>query len=337
MSIARRPAAHRPRAQGGFTFFEMVVTLGILTIMVLIVQATVDGAARADRRLRATRVATERGERVTYELLAAVNGSRMLFGGDGVGPDYLARLQFGARPLLPSARLPRMDELHPLEPDPAGDPHTGNVLLFARESDAVEAVADAADGSTRHVDLYRIVCVYPTQTSRKLLADPPVQPARDLVVWRSVRYVNHTQLEAIDDEDERRSVVADLVNRHGVGHAWDVGAPIATAFFALDALGTLSGTPESSIVLEEDPDASDGGRLLYVDVQLARSQVGDPFRRPRLSTDEPATWQPDGFEVKIVGSSGSRKVWMHLVVESPGGRGVVGVQANTVIAHPRDL
>jgi hypothetical protein len=30
-------------------------------------------------------------------------------------------------------------------------------------------------------------------------------------------------------------------------------------------------------------------------------------------------------------------VWMHLVLESPGGKGVVGVHANTVIASPRDL
>ena len=60
-------------------------------------------------------------------------------------------------------------------------------------------------------------------------------------------------------------------------------------------------------------------------------------RRARLSNDDPATWVPDGFEVKITGLSGSRKVWMHLVVESPGGKGIVGVQSNTVIAHPRDL
>lgn len=346
MSIASRPercapsrVRNRRRARaavGGFTMFEVVVTTGILTIMVVIVQATIDGASRAERRLRATRIATERGERMTYELLGAVNGSRVLLTGS-VGDDYLDALQFGGRPLLTGARLPRIDELNPLEPDVAGDPHTGNVLLFASESDAVEVVADAATGSTRYIDLYRIVCVYPTQTTRKLLPDPPVQPARDLVVWRSVLYANHTQLLAIDDDDERRSVVADLVNRHGCDHAWDVGAAFDSAFFAMDALGTINSSASSSLTLDEDPDASQGGRLLYADVQLARSQAGDYHRRARLSTDDPANWSPDGFEVKITGLSGSRKVWMHLVVESPGGRGIVGVQSNTVIAHPRDL
>lgn len=330
MSIASRSGSR------GFTMFEVVVTTGILTIMVVIVQATIDGASRAERRLRATQIATARGERVTYELLGAVNGSRVLLAG-AMGDAYLDAVEFGARPPLTGARLPRIDQLNPLEPDVPGDPYTGNVMLFASESDAVEVVADAATGSTRHIDLYRIVCVYPTQTTRKLLPDPPVQPARDLVVWRSVRYANRTQLEAIEDDDERRSVVADLVNRHGCEFAWDVGADFASAFFAMDILGTLATNASSTMSLEEDPDASQGGRLLYADVQLARTLAGDFHRRARLSNDDPATWVPDGFEVKITGLSGSRKVWMHLVVESPGGKGIVGVQSNTVIAHPRDL
>ncbi len=333
-SLRRRAPRRRER---GFTMFEITVTMGILTIMVLIVQATVDGATRAERRLRATRIATERGERITYELLASVNGSRMLFGGDGVGADYLDAIEFGARPLLTGARLPRIDELGSLAPDEVGEPHTGNIMLYASESDAVETVADASSASTRYIDLYRICCVYPTQTTRKLLADPPVQPARDLVVWRSVRYANLTQLEAIEDDDERRSVVADLVNRHGCEFAWDLGAPLDSAFFTLGTLGTINATATSGMTLEEDPDASQGGRLLYGDAQLARTVASDYHRRARLSKDDPATWTPDGFEVKITGLSGSRKVWMHLVIETPGGRGITGVQSNTVIAHPRDL
>jgi len=333
-SATRRGRSARPL---GFTMFEVVITLGILTIMVLIVQATVDGATRAERRLRATRIATERGERITYELLASVNGSRMLFGDDGVGPDYLDALELGERPLLAGARLPRIDELNPLGPDAEGEPATGNILLFARETDAVEVIADAGSGITRHVDLYRIVCVYPTQTTRKLLPDPPVQPSRDLVVWRSVRFANLSQLEGIDEDDERRSVVADLANRHGCEHAWDLGAPFASAFFRLGALGTIETFAEANMSLVEDPDASEGGRLLYADTQLARTLAGDYHRGARLTNDDPAAWTPDGFEVKISGLSGSRKVWMHLVVETPGGRGIVGVQSNTVIAHPRDL
>ncbi len=332
MSIARGGSTTR-----GFTIFEVIVTIGILTIMVLILQGTIDGATRAERRLRATHLATERGERITYELLAAVNGSRMLLDGDDGGDDYLAAIEFGEQPLLAGARLPRVEQLQALAPDEAGDPRTGNVLLFVRESDAVEAVADAASVSVRHIDLYRLVCVYPTQTVRRLIVDPPIEAARDLVVWRSVRYANLAQIQAIDDDEERTSVVADLVNRHDCHHAWDLGAPIATAYYAMGVLGTLSATPETSMSLEEDPDLTVGGRLVYTNVQLARTRAGDFHRRSRLTNDAPATWTPDGFEVKISGLSGARKVWMHVVVETPGGPGVVGVQSNTVIAHPRDL
>ncbi|MDA1193668.1 MAG: hypothetical protein O2894_00635 [Planctomycetota bacterium] len=317
--------------------FELAIMMGILSIMALIVQATIDGATRAERRVRAVRTATERSERLTYELLAAVNGSRILLTGDGVGAGYLGALELDARPLLTGARLPRTDALAALAPDEVGDPHTGNILLFARESDAVEAVADAPTAQLRHIDLYRIVCCYPTETDRKLILDAPVQPARDLVVWRSVRYANLTQLQDIEDDDERRSVVADLVGRFGCDLAWDVGAPVDEAFFRLGSLGTIESTPVVPMSIEEDPDAGEGGRLVHAHTQLAPTKAGDPYRRARLSPDDPAVWKPDGFEVKVTGLSGTRKVWMHLVVESPGGKGVVGVQSNTVIAHPRDL
>lgn len=337
MSSGRSTSHGAPVPARGFTLLEIAVTISLITIMILIVQATVDGTTRAERRLRATQTATERGERITYELLEAVNASRAMFEDDGVGGDYLAAIEFGARPVLPSARLPRIDQARPLEPDLVGDPRTGNILLFASESDAVEVVADAAAGTTRQIDLYRIVCVYPTQTTRKLLSDEPVLEARDLVVWRSIRYASYAQLQAIDDIDERRSVVADLVNRHACDHAWDVGAPIGGAFYGLGILGTIDSIPEVAMSLEEDPDASLGGRLVSSDAQLARTSAGDFHRKARLTVDDPADWTPGGFEVKVVGLSGSRKVWIHMVVESPGGRGIVGVQSNTVIAHPRDL
>ena len=329
--------ARRHRRQGGFTMFEVTVTVGILTIMVLIMEGTIESTRRAERRLDAVRRATERGERLTYELLDEVNASHKLFGSDTVGLDYLDALDLARFPMLGSARLPKIDEINPLMPDPTGDPHTGNALLFVREAAAAPCQADPATGVVRHVDLYRFVCVYPRQSDRTLIVDPPVQNARDLVVWRSVRFANHAQLVDIDDDDERRSVAADLVNRFGIDYAWDPNEPVDAAFFLMDTLGTLSATPSTGMVIDEDLDESEGGRLLYSNVQLAPTDMSDFHRRALMTNDDPATWSPGGFEVKIVGISGQRRVWMHLVVETPGGKGVVGVQASTVIASPRDL
>ena len=333
MSTARPQA----RREAGFTIFETMITIGILAIMILIVQATIDGASRAERRLQAVRQATERGEAMTYDLLAAVNASRLLFQGDGVGDGYLAALDLAARPLLTGARLPRIGESTGLEPDTTGDPQTGNILLFARESDALEALANPGTGATRYVDLYRLVCAYPTQTTRNLIMDPPVQAARDLVLWRSVRYADLAQLQGIEDPDERRNVVIDLVENHDCHFAWDLGAPVASAFYELGDLGGIDPVAVADMLIDEDPDSSEGGRLVYADVQLAPTRAEDFYRRALMSADDPTVWRPEGLEIKITGPSGARKVWIHVVVEAPQGKGVVGVQACTIIAHPRDL
>ncbi len=330
MSIARA------RAQAGFTLFEITVTVGILTVMILIMEGTLEATRKAERRLGAMRVVTDRGERITYELLDEVNASHKIFGGDSVGNDYLAALDLDRFPLLSGARLPLIDEAGRLSPDAVGAPHTGNVILFARESTAAPAFADGS-GTIRYIDLYRFICVYPHATSRRIILDPPIQEARDLIVWRSVRFANHAQLVDIDDDDERDSVVADLFNRFGIEAAWDPNAAVDEAFFPLDALGTLGGTPIPDPLIGEDVDASEGGLLSQANVQLAPTKAGDHHRRGIMTMEAPETWAPDGLEVKIVGLTGSRRVWMRLVVEAAAGKGSVGVHASTVVASPRDL
>jgi len=316
---------------------EVIVTISLLTIMVVIMERTIESTRRVERRLDATRRVTERSERVTYELLDDVNTSHMLFGDGARGAGYLGALDLTRFPLLPSARLPRIDETHALAADLAGDPYTGNVLLFVREAPAASASSAGTTSAVRSIDLYRFVCIYPRQTVRRLILDDPVAPARDLVVWRSVRFANYAQILDIDDAGERSNVVADLVKRFGVTDAWDPGAVVTAAFYPMDALGALSASPTSLMVIDEDPEVSEGGRLLSGNVQLAPTDTGDFSRRSLLTSDDPTAWTPGGFEIKIVGLSGSRRVWMHLVVETPGGKGVVAVQSSTVIASPRDL
>jgi len=70
---------------------------------------------------------------------------------------------------------------------------------------------------------------------------------------------------------------------------------------------------------------------------LARTDATSHPRRSILTADDPATWVPDGFEVKIVGTSGSRKVWMHLVLETQSAKGRVASHVSTLIANTKDL
>lgn len=324
-------SAGERRRMSGFTFLEMMVALAVLSLIGLMVDRVLLHTHEGERYVEAIRRATENGQRAAQEVAETVSASRLLFHGDERGRAYLDALDLGARPLAPNARLPVILEQGRLEQDAEGVPATGNVLLFAEESDPVACVADADAGHVRYIDTYRLVCVYPSRTDRRLVHTRGL--AIDLVAWRSAPFPSRTQVLAIEDADERQSVLVDLYHRFGHDLVWDPGQPVDAAFYAIDALGGAASGPSAGLWIEEDPDHSAGGRLVHADVQLAESDDGMRLCRPVFVTDE---WAPNGFEVKVVGASGSRKVWMHLVVESPASPGRSAVQSNTLIVSVRD-
>lgn len=322
----------------GFTMLETLFTIVILSMLTLVVQQTLSTTHSADRYLHAVRRATDRGDAVSYEVFDLVDASRKLFEKDALGDDYLAALDLTRFQPVPTARLPRIDEGHGIAPDAPGDPHTGNILLFVEETDPVECVADPATKKARYIDVYRFVCIYPHETDRRLVSDGTF--ARDLVMWRSRAYPSRAQIMSIEDEDERRNIVADLYNQYGCDRIWDPNAEVDLAFYDTDVFGTISPLPTTGPTIAEDEDSTVFGRLVHDDTQLARTDSERAHYRAVMTTltrDDPDTWTPDGFEVKIVGASGSRKVWLHIVVESMAAAGQVAVHPNTLIVSARDM
>lgn len=337
MSIASR-RARATRAQSGFTFVEISVSLCLVVVMALIVERTIDSSRKAELYLAAVRKATERGHKLTYEIRELVTASRRLFFNDAEGAAYLEALALDGLQPLPSARMPLVDPLGRLGPDVAGDPRTGNILFFVRETDATAAVADPDGPEIRYIDTYRFVCCFPRQAERRVVVNDQDSPnAVDLVVWQSREFPSYKQLMAISDPTERRNVVADLVDRFGVTMAWDATEPCGNAFYALDATGAIGATPELTPTIPEDPAVSQGGRLVYANVQLARTDNADAKRKAVFTADDPDDWAPDGFEVKIAGASGSRRLWMHLVVEVFADKGRVAVQPCSIIVSVKDM
>lgn len=325
----------RRSAAGGYTFLEMSIVLVIVALMSLVVERVLSSTQDAERYLGAVRLATERGQKIAYDVREIVSSSRKLFGNDTVGKGYLDALDLTRDPKAAGVRLPTFDESSPLGPDEVGDPRVGNVLLFVREADAAPCVANPTTKKTRYVDTYRFVAVYPRVSTRKVVAGQPL--SWDLVVWRSVPYPNRAQILAISDLVERRNVVKDLYSRFGYDRIWDPAGAANASFYGIDLLGNVGATPVASPVIEEDPDVSERGRLVYADVQLASTDPGSRARSAVFAQDDPATWSPHGFEVKVVGASGARKVWIHIVVEAQAGAGRVAVMDSTVIASTKDL
>ena len=332
MSTARSRKLHRQR---GFTVPEIAFSLVILALLTYLAERTLTGSHDAERLLKATRNVTEKGHRVSFEVFDAVSASRKLYQRDTVGEDYLDALDLTRAPRAVDTRLPLIDETGELGPDAVGDPRTGNVLLFVQEGDPIACVSDAATGDVRYIDVYQFVCVYPSVSTRVVV--PEDGPALDLVVWRSTMFPSLPQLLAVEDTTERESVVRDLAGRHGHEHAWDPTQGVADAFHAIDDLGTIAGTADPDPTIPEDVEASGRGRLVYANVQLSRTDPDVYLRRAVFTAAETPAWAPDGFEVKIAGASGSRKVWIHVVVSAPASRSRVVYHPSTMIASARDL
>ena len=337
MSTAERTTLRRgpTSREGGYTFLEMIITLVIVSLMSLVVERVLSSTHDAERYLAAVRTATERGQKIAYDVTEIVSASRKLYGRDATGLGYLAKLDLTRDPLAPGVRLPLFDEVNPMGPDAVGDPRTGNAILFVREADAAPCVANPATAKIRYIDTYRFVFVYPHVTARTVVNGQG--PAWDLVIWRSVPFPSRAQILAITNATEKQNVIKDLYTRYGYDVCWDPNGPVNTTFYGLDVAGNMAATPSAAYTIEEDLDVSERGRLVYADVQLALTDLTSKARTPVFSKDNPATWSPHGFEVKVAGASGSRKVWIHIVVEAQANQNRTAVMESTMIASTRDL
>jgi type II secretory pathway pseudopilin PulG len=334
MSTADVPSAVRARSRG-FTVLESAIVTVIVGLMALVIERTISGITETERSLRAIRNTVERGQRAMSSLRDAASSSRKLFQNDAVGAAYLAKLDFGTAPLLPGSRLPVFEEVDPLGPDEAGSPRTGNVLLFVREADALPAIATAASQTVRSIDAYRLVCLYTTQTTRRVVAGAPL--ALDLVHWRSASFPSYGQVTSISDSTQRTNVVKDLYNRFGCDFLWDPTKPVATAFYGIDGNGVIAAVPTAVSSIPQDANVAGGPRFVQANMGVVRTDLTSKPRTPLFTVDDPLTWTPNGFEVKVCGPSGSRKIWMRLAVEQQASAGRIPAQETTAIVSTRDL
>jgi len=331
-------AEHRVRQHGtrGHTFIEMALVIAVIGGLSALTAQTLTSVRDSTDTLASYRRAQRGGERLAYQIHGLVSTARKLYVRGTSGNDYLAALDLTRRMPAPNARLPLTEEYESLGRDEVGVPQTGNVMLLATETDPVTCLADAATSKLLYVDLYRMLCVYPSESATKVVVRR-AENGLDLVVWASAAYPSHVQVSGIVSLAQRTLVVRALYSTHGCRYLWNPDAPADQAFFAIDAAGTIAGTPESGHEMPEDLAVSPGSRLIQTKLQLARTDGTIHQRRAVLTAETAAEWVPDGFELKIVGTSSQRKVWLRLTVEAQSVTSRETAHDTTLIASLRDL
>jgi len=336
MSIADVDAPSDLHARAGFSTIEMLVSMALVASMAILVQMTLTTTNNAQHYIEAVQRVTERGHNLSYEIRDAVTSSRRLFFADAIGRGYREALDLSSAPPLPRSRMPIINEGARLGPDALDRPTTGNFLLFVGETDATSVVSDPANALMRHIDTYRFMAVYVHETTRRIvLADK--KNALDLIEWQSVEYPNYLQIIGIQDEVERATVVSALVRKYGYSLAWDPSGSVDSSFYVMNERGEIASEPSRDVLIEEHPVESRGSRLVYANVQLARTNRLDARRKAVFTVEDASVWSPNGFEVKVVGRSGSRQVWINLVVEVQATGGHSAAHTSTMIMSVKDL
>jgi hypothetical protein len=319
----------------GFTLVEAIIVCATIGTLSLLVERTVAAIRDADETLSTFSRVQERCDKTAYQMYEMVRSSRRLFFRGTTDEGYLQALDVRRHLPAPGTRLPLPDEVDPLGPDLDGEPRTGNALLFVREGDPVACAVGAPSTEVRYIDVYRFTCFYPHEGNRRVLVRSG-RDSRDLIVWESIPFASHAQILAIPAGTQRTNVIKAL-HGQGVTYAWDGNAAATAAFYPLGASGTIAATPEVDYVIEEDLAVSPGSVLLYANFQLARSTDDSFDRRALLSVEPEDEWVPDGFEVKVVGASGARRVWINLVVEAQSVTQREAVAKATLVVNLRDL
>lgn len=332
---SRSPHDETPEAMAGLTLIEVMITLVVLGFLLLVVARSQMTVTDANTNLHGiNKVALETQEAVAL-IHTDISMARKLLENDSLGNSYLAALGTGKYPVAPSTRLPVIGPLAEFDKDDPLAPLTGNCLLMAEEMAPHDTVHDPGSGDqTYRVNVIRLVAYYLTQNARPRDS----QLSRfDLVRWESQAFADYTTLTAITDTTAREAVVASMTAPGvNIQYAWDILKPAGSAFYSLGS--DVSSSPESAFLVppstrpDREPRAIFG--LSNACIAVNNGQTGES-RIPKFAVELSPTSDPNGvgfphgFEVKIIGPSGARKVLVRVVADIQRGQRVVRSASET--------
>jgi hypothetical protein len=302
------------RGEAGLSLLEVVISLAILSMLFLVILRSTLSVADSNTSMESFNAILVKTQAAMAELHEDVSTCRRTWIEDATGRGYFDALEFGATPRATSCLLPIIDPLGEFTLDVPADRKTGNSLLLAGEMAPHDFIA--SDARAYRVNVYRLVCYY--------VADYgfPVAPGLsrfDLVRWESMAFADWATLTAISNATARQEMVADLVNTANIKYAWDPSQAVTAAFFELDT--DVAVTPEATFSIPASPVQARYPKAYYRRYNASLSQnntiTGTEAAVPKFTQPLalPAPGFPHGFEVKIVGPSGARKIKTRIVAE----------------------
>jgi len=325
------------RGETGVSLPEVMVVLALMSVVSVMFYQMYMGTIRSTMFIESKNDLAMYSQRTINRLKMELMQSRRVYQNDTRGNSYLNAYQIpGDRPLLGGSRLPIAHPNGVIEQDATGETYTGNMMLTVRERAPHEAVVDHdGDSGTPDVeflaDLYTFQLFYLAKRSERELA--PHSFYVDLHRLDSQRYADYFQLQGLDAA--YRAEVASSLHGAGIQMAWHPSSDAGSAFYNIGSDGSLTSVADHAI----DPVDSasllpelHGGRISGSMVYSVGIQTDPPLGAPDPVSvlAQHGGLFPSGFEVKVVGPTGARKIFVRLMLVSQY-RQETTSRANTVV------
>lgn len=325
---------HIRKRESGMSLVEVTVTLAVTSTLLLIVYALVDDAMRATMFGESHNDMTIMTQRVVNRLQTEILQSRLTFEEDATGSAYRAALQIPpAVQQWPDSLLPVFQTEATLDPDKGAgtDRRAGNSLLLVRQLSPLSVMFDDdGDPATPDVEMlidrYRFEYEFLSPNNGRNFAQTGYY--LDLMEARSAEYADYFQLSNLTAAQMK--LIVPKVQAAGITRAWDPGKDVGTAFYdlapaAAGAFGTPLANPQIGLakiasLLPEMRGGRISGAMEY-SIGFVPAAPKQPF--PITSSlffyakpDASEPKFPGGFEVKIAGPQGNRRVGVRVVLMS---------------------
>jgi len=309
----------RPDRCSGITLLEAMVVLSLFSFLSAAAFQALNSTGEASRRLDAVNRVHVRSQVVLDRVIAEAAASVRLYGNDAEGTSMLALLEGVTGEMLPDSALPTVLNDGIIEKDKGGTIDTGNCLAFLKAVPPYALKSTSTNDDVLRVDVYRLVAVY---LKNKESGSPLDRPdGLDLVLFRSEPMADWSQVADVADPAEQLRLLLALRKDRGVRLLIDTRRDVGDAFAEIDPLGNIDTNPPPWFEIKANPVGGRGSlfpqRHLSVATNAAPKHFGVGRLAPRVNT---GSGFPHGFEVRIIGTASSRRIFSHLTVALRKGR-----------------
>lgn len=344
----------RKNRQRGYTLMEILIVLAISTVVMMVAYNLIEDAMRTSLFVESHNNLSQWAQRPVNFMQTEVYQNKTIFDATTLGNGYLTRFTTppaypgamtcgtngcgGAATtpptmptMLPNSLLPVTDQSNVMGPDTAGNRTTGNILFLVRQLPPLLISYDNGAGTVNFpADRYRFEMYYLARDTSRSFSS--ATSFLDLIQVRSIDFADYFQLNPLIGSSgsftaAQKTAIVNGLTAAKIKVAWDpMNQPVANAFYSIGATGTMTLQATQGIwvysaksMIPEFKGGAISGKMLFSVMfrPTATTYFVFPSPVPKYAIFNTSTPEfPSGFEVKIVGAGGSRKVLLRLVLMS---------------------